>query len=75
MLLVKKSYSERRRRTRRRRWKLEAMDKENEPGVQRGRRMDYAAHDAEYEQFLQDLEEDPDMRAQVIARAPSIHVH
>ncbi len=46
-------------------WMSAQMDKENEPGVQRGRKMDYTDHDEQYEQFLQDLEEDPEMRSQI----------
>ena len=65
VLLVKKSFAGRRRRTKRRHWKLLQLDKEEDPGVQRGRKMDTGAHDHEYEQFLQDLEEDPEMRGQI----------
>ena len=65
VLLVKKSFSGRRRRTRRRHWRLQQLDKEADPGVQRGRKMDTTVYDDEYEQFLQDLEEDPEMRGQI----------
>lgn len=68
VLLVKKSYSERRRRMggkKLRLCKLRQLEKEKEAGVQRGRKMDTAEHDREYEDFLQELEEDPALRAQI----------
>ena len=65
VMLVKKSYSDRRRKSRRRLWRLRQLEKESEPGVQRGRHMDTTAYEAEYEEFMQELEEDPGMRSQV----------
>lgn len=65
VLLVKKSYSDRRAKNRRRLWRLRSLDKEEEPGVVRGRQVDAAAYEAEYESFMQDLEEDPSLRAQI----------
>ena len=64
-MLVKKSYTERRHRRRRRLWKLRQLEKETEPGVQRGRQRDLTMYEKEYEEFMQDLEEDPSMRSQV----------
>ena len=69
VVLVKKSYSERRRREsgmrRRRTWRLRHLEKENETGVLRGRHLNTDHDDAEYEAFLQELEEDPTMRQQI----------
>ena len=76
VILVKKSYSERRRRRRARRgWKLRAMQKEQDPGVVRGRSLNITGHANEYEDFLQDLEEDPTLRSQInLYRAADAHV-
>ena len=38
---------------RRRVWKLHALAKETEAGVQRGRHLDTTAHDTQYEEFMQ----------------------
>ena len=67
VLLVKKSYTERRgtKAQRRRLWKLRTLEKERDAGVQRGRNMDTASYEQEYESFMQELEEDPDMRSQI----------
>ena len=67
VLLVKKSYSDRRHRERKkgRVWKLKQLDKEKDAGVVRGRKMDTTEHDTEYEEFMQELEEDPAMRSQI----------
>jgi len=68
VLLVKKSYSERRRKPRRRAWKLQSLAKEQEESewtAQRGRKLDTSQYEQEYEEFMQDLEEDPEMRAQI----------
>eukprot|EP00967_Tisochrysis_lutea_P064764 scaffold84013_cov28-Tisochrysis_lutea.AAC.2 len=68
VVLIKKSYSERRRKSRRRAWKLHNLNKEEDESewtVQRGRKLDTSKYDHEFEEFLQDLEEDPSMRAQI----------
>mmetsp|Transcript_30551 Transcript_30551/g.98782 ORF Transcript_30551/g.98782 Transcript_30551/m.98782 type:complete len:588 (-) Transcript_30551:258-2021(-) len=68
VVLVKKSYSERRRKPRRRAWKLQSLQKEEDESewtVQRGRKIDSSKQEQEYEEFMQDLEEDPGMRAQI----------
>ena len=77
VVLVKKSYSERRRRQRKRRgWKLRAMQKEQDPGVVRGRTVNIDGQVNEYEDFMQDLEEDPTLRQQInLYRAAEAHVH
>mmetsp|Transcript_38426 Transcript_38426/g.95583 ORF Transcript_38426/g.95583 Transcript_38426/m.95583 type:complete len:588 (+) Transcript_38426:183-1946(+) len=65
VLLVKKSYSDRHHRNRRRVWKLGHLTKESEPGVMRGRHLHTADHDLEMEEFMQELEEDPQLRSQI----------
>jgi len=66
VVLVKKSYSERRKKTRRWRiWKLQSLQKEDEPGVQRGREIDAGKYEADYENFMQELEENPALRSQI----------
>jgi len=73
VVLVKKSYSERRRAPRRRHWKLQHLQKESEPGVLRGRHMDTSGYEEQYEEFMQDLEEDPTLRAHVdLYREPNV---
>ena len=62
VVLVKKSYSERRRResgAARRTWRLRHLEKENETGCQRGRHLNTDHDDAEYEAFLQDSRRTP----------------
>lgn len=65
VMLVKKSYSDRKGKSRRRLWRLRQLDKETEAGVIRGRHMDYSAQEDEYEDFMQELEEDPTLRKEV----------
>ena len=67
VLLIKKSYSDRRHRERKKKrvWKLKTLEKDKDPGVQRGRHMDVSQQEADYEDFLQELEEDPEMRKQI----------
>jgi nonsense-mediated mRNA decay protein 3 len=68
VVLVKKSYSERRRKPRTRAWKLQSLQKEEDESewtVQRGRKIDVSKQEQDYEEFMQDLEEDPAMRAQI----------
>ena len=65
VLLVKKSYSERHHRNRRRVWKLDHMTKESDAGVMRGRHFVTEEHEEELEEFMQELEEDPTLRSQI----------
>lgn len=62
VILVKKSYEERRQRKhgKSRAWKLKSLNMEVDDGV-RGRDHEEKLH-TEYEQFLRDLEENPDLR-------------
>ncbi|KAL3911535.1 MAG: hypothetical protein SGPRY_008654 [Prymnesium sp.] len=64
VMLVKKSYSDRHHRNRRV-WKLEHLQKESEPGVLRGRHLNMESHEMEMENFMQELEEDPQLRSQI----------
>ncbi|KAJ7969269.1 60S ribosomal export protein NMD3 [Quillaja saponaria] len=59
-ILVKKSYEEKRQKKRgkHRSWKLKTLDMETDDKV----RVDQEKMNSEYEQFLKDLEENPDMR-------------
>jgi nonsense-mediated mRNA decay protein 3 len=60
-VLIKKSYEEKRQKKRGkpRAWKLKSLDMEVDDRVGRG---DQEKMNSEYEQFLKDLEENPDMR-------------
>lgn len=63
IILVKKSYPNRRKNSRgARHWRLKALAKEQE--LQR-RNAELAKEARDYEEFLQELEEDPEMRGQV----------
>eukprot|EP01114_Cavostelium_apophysatum_P019934 TRINITY_DN6555_c0_g1_i1.p1 TRINITY_DN6555_c0_g1~~TRINITY_DN6555_c0_g1_i1.p1 ORF type:complete len:509 (+),score=147.53 TRINITY_DN6555_c0_g1_i1:148-1674(+) len=61
IMLVKKNYPERRKKNRTRHWKLKTLDKETSDDNQM--KNDSQGHD--YESFMQDLEEDPELRSQV----------
>ncbi|KAL4555897.1 hypothetical protein LXL04_038529 [Taraxacum kok-saghyz] len=63
VILVKKSYEERRvkRRGKARAWKLKALDMEVDVSETRGR-VDVERRDEEYEMFCRDLEENPELR-------------
>eukprot|EP00039_Didymoeca_costata_P019978 m.339594 g.339594 ORF g.339594 m.339594 type:complete len:543 (+) comp18876_c0_seq1:180-1808(+) len=62
VMLVKKSFTDRSRR-RRRKWKLRTMTKEVEEGALKKLEMEAAERD--YESFLQDIEEDKDLRSKI----------
>ena len=61
VILIRKSYTERRRRRRRRKWKLATVVTQ----VEEGNKKDIETAAIDYENFLQDLEEDPDLRANI----------
>jgi nonsense-mediated mRNA decay protein 3 len=74
VILVKKTYPNRRKKTRTRAWRLRSIAKEANEEVEGGegrgalgRRggLDQAKVEADYEAFLQDLEEDPELRATI----------
>ncbi|KAG8948749.1 hypothetical protein FRC04_009360 [Tulasnella sp. 424] len=73
VVLVKKTYPVRRKRNRHRNWKLKSIAKEAEEGPEAfgrgavGRRggLDQERVEKDYENFLQELEEDPELRATV----------
>jgi len=60
-ILIRKSYSERRRKNRRRKWKLKTVVTQ----VEEGNKKDIEQGARDYENFLQDLEENPDMRQNI----------
>jgi nonsense-mediated mRNA decay protein 3 len=65
VVLVKKSYEEKRQRKRgkARPWKLKALPMEIEPSA--GGKQDEEKRVGEYERFLEELEEDPEMRSKI----------
>lgn len=73
IVLVKKSFPVRRKKNRRRNWKLKSIAKEAEDGPDAygrgalGRRggLDQERVERDYENFLRDLEEDPELRATI----------
>lgn len=64
VILVKKSYEERRikKRGKPRAWKLKSLNMEVDNGETRGGRVDLEKMNNEYEQFCRDLEENPELR-------------
>lgn len=61
IVLVRKSYPVTRRRLKTRHWKLKELEKEQSENIyEKGEILTQ-----DYEMFLQDLEEDPEMRAQI----------
>jgi len=76
IILVKKAFANRRKKIRQRHWKLSQLTIETGDGKEKkGHQVD---QDRNYEEFLRDLEEDPEMRSQVnlykVAEAPeSMH--
>lgn len=59
VILVKKMYPDKALRNRKRKWKLKHME---------GVKGDTASQEDEYERFLEDLEEDPDLRSAMTSR-------
>jgi len=62
IILVKKTYPTRRKRIRNRHWKLAKLTVQPEIDEKKGRMV---VDDRGYEEFLRDLEEDPEMRSQI----------
>ncbi|KAJ1927746.1 ribosome-binding protein [Tieghemiomyces parasiticus] len=63
VILVKKTYPNRRRKNRARHWKLKTLNKEEEELLPR--KQEQARIEQDYELFMRDLEEDPEFRATV----------
>eukprot|EP00742_Colponemidia_sp_Colp-10_P002276 GILJ01002430.1.p1 GENE.GILJ01002430.1~~GILJ01002430.1.p1 ORF type:complete len:528 (+),score=93.79 GILJ01002430.1:79-1662(+) len=63
VILVKKHYPNRRKQNKKRNWKLQHLQKEESDMLPRER--DVQKTEKEYEEFLQDLEEDPELRSNV----------
>jgi len=82
IILVKKSYPIRRKKNRHRNWKLKSIAKEAEEGPDvsgrgaLGRRggLDQERVERDYENFLRDLEEDPELRATVNLYKTDVHM-
>ena len=65
VILVKKSYPHARKKTKRRNWKLKNMVKEEEAEAVNRTKSEKAKAEQDYELFLRDLEEDPELRAMI----------
>jgi len=67
VILVRKDYEQKRRKNRSRPWRLKHLNKENEEedDNQHSRRRGEDKDKAQYERFLQELEEDPELRSHV----------
>jgi len=63
LILVRKAFPNRRKKNHRRAWKLKDLPKE--PADLPVKKNEAARAESDYESFLQDLEEDPSMRAQI----------
>ncbi|KAJ1956589.1 ribosome-binding protein [Dispira parvispora] len=63
IVLVKKSYPNRRKKNKKRNWRLKALDKEQEEMLPR--KQDQAKIEEDFELFMRDLEEDPEFRATI----------
>lgn len=62
LILVRKSFPERRKRGTRRHWKLKQLDKETDL---ENKKKDSEKEQADYERFMRDIEEDPELRSQI----------
>jgi nonsense-mediated mRNA decay protein 3 len=62
-VLVRKTYPERRNRSRHRKWKLRRLQMEKDDAA--SRRSESKTEDGDFEQFMQDIEEDPELQTQV----------
>lgn len=62
VILVRKTYPNRKNRAARRRWKLKHLPKEREGAVKKA---DELREAEEYEDFLRDIEEDPELRSKI----------
>ncbi|KAL6047271.1 ribosome-binding protein [Balamuthia mandrillaris] len=62
VILVRKTYPNRRKKSRPRPWMLKSLEKEEQDGL---RKTDAMKAEHDYEQFLRDLEEDPEYRSTV----------
>lgn len=63
VILVRKTYPNRKNRSRQRNWRLKSMRKEVEEKTMKKSEVQAAAED--YEQFMQDIEEDPELRSTI----------
>ena len=67
VIIVRKSYPDRRKKNKGRKWRLKNLAKEVEEDEinGRGKKVDYLRQEADYEEFLRDLEEDVELRGMV----------
>lgn len=65
VVLVKKSFSERNKRARKRRWKLKTLTQMGEMSREDMTEKEIEAEEGQFEGFMQDIEEDPDMRGNI----------
>ncbi|KAJ3046571.1 hypothetical protein HK097_000730 [Rhizophlyctis rosea] len=66
VVLVKKSYPNARKKNRNRNWKLKGMVKEEDAALAGGRgQAERAKQELDYQRFLDDLEEDPELRGMI----------
>ncbi|KAJ2819029.1 ribosome-binding protein [Coemansia furcata] len=63
VVLVKKSYPERRRKRKQRNWKLKTLNKDE--GDLAPKKLEQDKMEADFETFLRDLEEDPELRQSI----------
>ncbi|KAJ3129816.1 hypothetical protein HK098_008050 [Nowakowskiella sp. JEL0407] len=71
VVLIKKSYPQRRSKTRQRNWKLKSIAKETDEENGGKRAIDQAKAELDYELFMRDLEEDAELRGMVnLYKAP-----
>jgi nonsense-mediated mRNA decay protein 3 len=63
VVLIRKSYPNRRKKTKQRNWKLQQLGKEEEEMLPR--KQDQARIENDLEMFMRDLEEDPEMRSTI----------
>ncbi|KAJ1650815.1 ribosome-binding protein [Dispira simplex] len=63
VVLVKKTYPNRRKKNKKRNWRLKALDKEEEEMLPR--KQEQAKIEEDFELFMRDLEEDPEFRATI----------
>lgn len=66
VILVKKSYANRRKKSKARNWKLKSLNaQQDEEDAKKSKKADQSKFERDYEQFLQELEEDEELRQTV----------
>lgn len=63
VILVRKSYANRRKKSKARNWKLKSLNAQEDPDdTKKSKKADQSKYEKDYEQFLQELEEDQELR-------------